>query len=212
MAPQSMEQRKNSPMSPQIEDNGGETIVVKAESENRPLDANPPSPIHDSQRLESPEPSSGSDEDIPAGVEKLHPQIPSGTGSKSGSTTMESRLQNMVEVRPLPWRPGVVDGADVETGGESRRKQIRFGCLLATRGEIQEPGCSSCVNGRGKVLLIPLVDAGGLRPSPSDWEPKNSWEISIVGSIFGIFLPVAVSSIVPSASTDSTLVQHVHST
>ena len=72
--------------------------------------------------------------------------------------TMEDRLQQMPELRPLPWRPGVEEGADIETGGESRRKQIRFGCLLATRGEVQVPGCNSCVNGRGKFSLCVALD------------------------------------------------------
>lgn len=66
---------------------------------------------------------------------------------------MEDRLLMMPEKRPLPWREGVEAGADNETGGESRRKQIRFGCLLATRGEIQSTPCQSCANGRGKFSL-----------------------------------------------------------
>ncbi|KUJ06265.1 uncharacterized protein LY89DRAFT_743991 [Mollisia scopiformis] len=69
---------------------------------------------------------------------------------KLNTATMEERLIQMQEVRPLPWRDGVEPGAENETGGESRRKQIRFGCLLATRGEIQEVPCNSCANGRGK--------------------------------------------------------------
>jgi hypothetical protein len=57
---------------------------------------------------------------------------------KPNVSTMEDRLMAMPEVRPLPWRDGVEPGAENETGGESRRKQIRFGCLLATRGIVQE--------------------------------------------------------------------------
>jgi len=75
-----------------------------------------------------------------------------GKGSLRGAT-MEDRLLMMPEKRPLPWREGVEAGADNETGGESRRKQIRFGCLLATRGEIQTTPCQSCANGRGKFSL-----------------------------------------------------------
>jgi len=71
---------------------------------------------------------------------------------------MEERLVQMKEVRPLPWRDGVEPGADNETGGESRRKQIRFGCLLATRGEIQEVPCNSCANGRGKFRHCIALD------------------------------------------------------
>ena len=59
----------------------------------------------------------------------------------------------MPEKRPMPWRPGVDAGADIETGGESRRKQIRFGCLLATRGDVVSAPCVSCANGRGKFSI-----------------------------------------------------------
>lgn len=67
--------------------------------------------------------------------------------------TMEDRLLAMPEKRPLPWRNGVKAGAEVETGGDSRRKQIRFGCLLATRGEIAPIPCNSCAKGRGKFSV-----------------------------------------------------------
>lgn len=59
----------------------------------------------------------------------------------------------MPEKRTMPWRPGVDPGADIETGGESRRKQIRFGCLLATRGDVVPTPCVSCANGRGKFSV-----------------------------------------------------------
>ncbi|EDN93924.1 predicted protein [Sclerotinia sclerotiorum 1980 UF-70] len=70
-----------------------------------------------------------------------------------GSSTMEERLQMMPAKRPLPWRDGVEAGSELETGGDSRRKQIRFGCLLATRGNEVESPCHSCANGRGKFEL-----------------------------------------------------------
>ncbi|KAJ8071779.1 hypothetical protein OCU04_002093 [Sclerotinia nivalis] len=70
-----------------------------------------------------------------------------------GSSTMEERLQMMPAKRPLPWRDGVEAGSELETGGDSRRKQIRFGCLLATRGNEVENPCHSCANGRGKFEL-----------------------------------------------------------
>ncbi|KAH8804789.1 hypothetical protein F5884DRAFT_426031 [Xylogone sp. PMI_703] len=72
--------------------------------------------------------------------------------------TMEQRLQMMPELRPLPWRPGVEMGSELETGGESRRKQIRFGCLLATRGQVQPVPCNTCANGRGKFRLCVALD------------------------------------------------------
>jgi len=71
---------------------------------------------------------------------------------------MEERLQSMPEKRTLPWRPGVEAGAEQETGGESRRKQIRFGCLLATRGDVADPPCLSCANGRGKFALCVALE------------------------------------------------------
>jgi hypothetical protein len=67
--------------------------------------------------------------------------------------TTEERLLAMPEKRAMPWRPGVDPGADIETGGESRRKQIRFGCLLATRGDVVPAPCVSCANGRGKFSV-----------------------------------------------------------
>jgi hypothetical protein len=80
------------------------------------------------------------------------------TGQKVVISTMEDRLMAMPEKRPLPWRDGVEAGAENETGGESRRKQIRFGCLLATRGDIQENPCMSCANGRGKFRVCVALD------------------------------------------------------
>lgn len=67
--------------------------------------------------------------------------------------TMEERLAMIPEKRALPWREWVEPSAENETGGESRRKQIRFGCLLATRGDVQTIPCNSCANGRGKFSV-----------------------------------------------------------
>lgn len=72
---------------------------------------------------------------------------------RPNALTTEERLLAMPEKRPMPWRPGVDAGADIETGGESRRKQIRFGCLLATRGDVVPTPCVSCANGRGKFSV-----------------------------------------------------------
>ncbi len=80
------------------------------------------------------------------------------TRGRPVGTTMEDRLMMMPEKRPLPWREGVEPGADNETGGESRRKQIRFGCLLATRGDVQAVPCNSCANGRGKFNVCVALD------------------------------------------------------
>jgi hypothetical protein len=101
----------------------------------------PPGPHQ--KRLESPEPDH--DEQIDQQFRQSRP--------RASAPTQEDRLQAMPSVRPLPWRDGVEAGAEVETGGDSRRKQIRFGCLLATRGKVQTPGCLSCENGRGKFRL-----------------------------------------------------------
>jgi hypothetical protein len=120
--------------------------------------------INTPQHLESPEPL---DEDISS---PNPPPEHSGSQLDQGSsrlprqlhrpnvTTMEERLMMMPEKRPLPWRDGVEPGADNETGGESRRKQIRFGCLLATRGDTQEVPCNSCANGRGKFKVCVALD------------------------------------------------------
>lgn len=85
-------------------------------------------------------------------------QSDSKSRQRLNAPTMEERLQQMQEKRPLPWRPGVEPGADNETGGESRRKQIRFGCLLATRGEVQAVPCNSCANGRGKFEVCVALE------------------------------------------------------
>ena len=157
-----------STMPPTLKDDDHEdTIVVKGEFEShtsspdsfspetQPLTKNVLSAINPQDRLESPEPY-----DTPAIVEISNIQIDriENRRPKANITTMEDRLQQMPELRPLPWRAGVEEGADMETGGESRRKQIRFGCLLATRGEVKEPGCNSCVNGRGKFSLCIALD------------------------------------------------------
>jgi hypothetical protein len=154
-------------MPPTPENDG--TTIVKGESWSHPSSPDSLSPEIEPlvsnllaqtipQHLESPEPY----EDIPARVERPNSQasrrIASGRRPKANVATMEDRLQQMPEKRALPWREGVEEGADVETGGESRRKQIRFGCLLATRGEVQTPGCNSCENGRGKFRLCIALD------------------------------------------------------
>ncbi|KAF4635049.1 hypothetical protein G7Y89_g3047 [Cudoniella acicularis] len=59
---------------------------------------------------------------------------------RPNNLTMEERLQQMPEKRALPWRPGVEAGAENETGGESRRKQI------------------SCANGRGKFSVCVALE------------------------------------------------------
>jgi hypothetical protein len=147
----------------------GDTIVVKGEygDWSRPSSPQSMSPeleplvnhhhlLDTSQNLESPDPL---EEDIsPTESHPEHsstqPQIRAPKQrQRVNALTMEERLQLMPEKRPLPWRPGVEPGADNETGGESRRKQIRFGCLLATRGIIQAEPCNSCANGRGKFSL-----------------------------------------------------------
>jgi hypothetical protein len=120
--------------------------------------------INTPQNLESPEPL---DEDVSTPnplTERPDSQLDQGTSRlprqrhRPSVTTMEERLMMMPEKRPLPWRDGVEPGADNETGGDSRRKQIRFGCLLATRGEIQEVPCNSCANGRGKFKVCVALD------------------------------------------------------
>lgn len=118
--------------------------------------------INTPRHLESPEPF---EEDLSAAnyanIDTQPQQTPLRTQRPRNriiATTMEERLQQMPKLRELPWRDGVEDGADNETGGESRRKQIRFGCLLATRGEIQEVPCQSCANGRGKFNVCVALD------------------------------------------------------
>lgn len=158
-------------MPPTLEDDGhgGDTIVVKGEAGwshpsspeclspeiERPA-ANLPTPSNLQREHISPEP----DDYTPSrlGQQNLEPNSGNTRRPKAYVTTMEDRLLLLPEKRPLPWRPGVEEGADIETGGESRRKQIRFGCLLATRGEVQVPGCNSCMNGRGKFSLCVALD------------------------------------------------------
>jgi hypothetical protein len=137
---------------------------MSPEIELEPQVANLLAQIKTPQNLESPEPL---EEEV--STPNLHPERPD-LGLDQGSArlprqrhrpsvmTMEERLVMMPEKRPLPWRDGVEPGADNETGGESRRKQIRFGCLLATRGDIQEAPCNSCANGRGKFKVCVALD------------------------------------------------------
>jgi hypothetical protein len=120
--------------------------------------------INTPQHLESPEPL---DEDVSTPnppsdrpdlqLDQASSRLPR-QRHRPNVTTMEERLMMMPERRPLPWRDGVEPGADNETGGESRRKQIRFGCLLATRGDIQEVPCNSCANGRGKFKVCVALE------------------------------------------------------
>jgi hypothetical protein len=118
---------------------------------------------HHQQQLESPEPLEG-DMNYNHNTYTSTPQISQPAQTRTPRSrqkpllTMEERLQLMPEKRPLPWRPGVEAGADNETGGESRRKQIRFGCLLATRGEVQAVPCNSCTNGRGKFEICVALE------------------------------------------------------
>ncbi|KAG0649515.1 hypothetical protein D0Z07_4335 [Hyphodiscus hymeniophilus] len=149
-------------MPPTIEDED-DTIIVTGEYEPRLSSPESASPdieplaknLLSHHHLESPEPDQATAGPIRSNTRK---DRATSRRPKVNVTTMEERLQQMPELRPLPWRPGTEEGADVETGGDSRRKQIRFGCLLASRGEVQEPGCNSCVNGRGKFSLCIALD------------------------------------------------------
>ena len=87
----------------------------------------------------------------PSYLNQIQPRHPQGL-------TMEERLQMMPERREMPWRPGIEPGSEYETGGDSRRKQIRFGCLLATRGDIAPSPCNSCANGRGKFSVCVYLE------------------------------------------------------
>ncbi|CAG8973361.1 hypothetical protein HYALB_00000124 [Hymenoscyphus albidus] len=113
-------------------------------------------------QLESPEPleedMSFNQNQFTTPISQPAPQRAPKSRQKPQSLTMEERLQMMPEKRPLPWRAGVEPGAENETGGDSRRKQIRFGCLLATRGEVQTTPCNSCSNGRGKFELCVALE------------------------------------------------------
>lgn len=119
---------------------------------------NPSSQNH----LESPEPleedMSFNQNQYSTPISQPAPQRAPKSRQKPQTLTMEERLQMMPEKRPLPWRAGVEPGAENETGGDSRRKQIRFGCLLATRGEVQTTPCNSCANGRGKFELCVALE------------------------------------------------------
>jgi hypothetical protein len=150
------------------DDYHGDTIIVKGEDEwSRPSsqesDMSPelePLVNHllsqiTPQHLESPEPL---EEDISPTNPRPRVQRAPKQRQRVNALTMEERLQLMPEKRPLPWRAGVEPGADNETGGESRRKQIRFGCLLATRGEAQSPPCNSCANGWGKFSICVALE------------------------------------------------------
>lgn len=115
------------------------------------------------QNLESPEPleDEGSTPSFP--LERRDSELGQSASlprqrHRPNVSTMEERLMLMPEKRPLPWREGVEPGSENETGGESRRKQIRFGCLLATRGDIQEVPCQSCANGRGKFRVCVALE------------------------------------------------------
>lgn len=155
-------------------DEEDDTIIVKGEyswanpsspssisrsSEIEPLGVNLLAQSNTPQHLESPEPL---EEDIPT-PSNNSTSITNRTANtnkrqRTNIRTMEERLQAMPEKRPLPWRDGVEPGAEVETGGDSRRKQIRFGCLLATRGDIAPVPCNSCANGRGKFNVCVALE------------------------------------------------------
>lgn len=114
------------------------------------------------QDLESPSPEPEKSKEASSMPATLNPNLPSSSRPKylnqisfrdPGSSTMEERLQMMPAKRTLPWRDGVEAGSELETGGDSRRKQIRFGCLLATRGNVVPDPCASCAAERGKFAL-----------------------------------------------------------
>lgn len=144
---------RNRPLSPDLS--------ASITPELAPLRLNSLAQANAQRNLDSPEPL---DEDIPSSntpkSRSNHTERSPNHNKKqkTSATTMEERLQAMPEKRPLPWRPGVEPGAEVETGGESRRKQIRFGCLLATRGDVAPVPCNSCANGRGKFKMCVTLE------------------------------------------------------
>ncbi|CAD6501229.1 BgTH12-01483 [Blumeria graminis f. sp. triticale] len=137
--------RASSPqsMSPEIDINSLLTQINRA-----PRNFETPDPLD--KDISSPHVGSGS---VSARPEAPSANFARSRNRQSSGGTMEERLVTMPEKRTLPWRDGVEPGAENETGGESRRKQIRFGCLLATRGEVQALPCNSCANGRGKFSV-----------------------------------------------------------
>jgi Protein of unknown function (DUF3716) len=126
-----------------------------------PLVANLLAQIDTPQHLESPEPLEDTTNQNLGESNSRDNQPTQRTPKQSqrtGVTTMEERLLMMPEKRSLPWRQGVEPGAEIETGGDSRRKQIRFGCLLATRGDVAPVPCNSCANGRGKFSVCVILE------------------------------------------------------
>ena len=123
------------------------------EATSQHLESPEPEELDDDSRAESPQSSRQASvpTDRPAYLNQIQAKDPFGA-------TMEERLQMMPELRPLPWRDGVEPGSEIETGGDSRRKQIRFGCLLATRGNVVAHPCKSCENGRGKFNQCIALD------------------------------------------------------
>ncbi|KHJ31855.1 hypothetical protein EV44_g4530 [Erysiphe necator] len=146
--------------------NNKTTTTTNTTTTTSPLSLESPEQHHQKQNNLIPSPSLS--RAVIADPESVSPQVAStssGTSNAirtttattrsrhvSGGTT-EDRLTLLPEKRPLPWREGVDPGAENETGGESRRKQIRFGCLLATRGDVQAIPCNTCANGRGKFSV-----------------------------------------------------------
>ncbi|TAQ91050.1 hypothetical protein B7494_g584 [Chlorociboria aeruginascens] len=170
-------------MTTSVEDRArSDTIVIKGEKNwsrpSTPISTTPEfrpephtllSPVDSPRHLESPEPLPEVEGETPItnpDPDSEQPILQYDTSANpalrrqrySGTSTMEERLQMMPERRPMPWRPGVEHGADLETVGESRRKQIIFGCLLATRGNVVKQPCNTCANGRGKFNVCVALD------------------------------------------------------
>lgn len=146
----------------------GDIFVVNGEGNNkfsRPSSPEPMSPeiaplvatllaqINQPLRLDSPEPSEEGMAEQETRLSGDLAQQGLTSAQKRDTLTSEDRLLMLPVKRELPWRPGVDPEAGIEKGGESRRKQIRYGCLLATRGDIAPVSCTSCLNGRGKFSL-----------------------------------------------------------
>jgi hypothetical protein len=158
-------------------DQAGSAIVINPESSPRPPSLGSSSPEIESllvanllaqmntpRVLESPDALRDVDGDAPPKLTPSSQTRPKQNAQSKrakaagSSATMEDRLVQMPEKRAMPWREGIEPGADNETGGESRRKQIRFGCLLATRGDIAPVPCHACMKGRGKFNICVVLD------------------------------------------------------
>ena len=82
---------------------------------------------------------------------QINPHPSSQRRSDGGFNDTLNPLRALPELRPIPWHSGKELSPDKST--QSTRVQTRGACLLASRGNVNDPPCNHCKSGVGRFYV-----------------------------------------------------------